>query len=302
MEKLKKKTYRLKGHGSFVLRNGWIFKGLNAVDRDPFIFRKKLKKDEGDIFDNIPAADILGVGNNMASSIRYWMKACELMQESTARGAELTRLGRIIKEHDPYLNDIFTVWILHCYLVLNEREATSWFLFFNYCEAESYTREEIFKQMERELKKYIEDDDFSVKSLEDDVLAITNMYAKTQDDNPEETLVSPLARLGLLKQEGQCYTKAVPEISSLDERVVLYLLLKQIGNADSISIDTILNGKNGVGKVLNLGRVVLNQYLDKLEKHGYIRIIRTAGLDVVYNARNTTAIEVIEEYYNNEMN
>ena len=30
--------YRLKGHESFILREGWITKALFAIDRDPLLF------------------------------------------------------------------------------------------------------------------------------------------------------------------------------------------------------------------------------------------------------------------------
>ena len=49
---------KLKGHESFIPREGWITKGILAVEKDPFVFRKNNGTDE------------LGVGTNMAKSIR----------------------------------------------------------------------------------------------------------------------------------------------------------------------------------------------------------------------------------------
>ena len=51
-----KKDYRLKGHESFTLREGWLTKGLNAVHENPRVFSES------------SGADALGVGTNMAKS------------------------------------------------------------------------------------------------------------------------------------------------------------------------------------------------------------------------------------------
>ena len=64
-----KKDYRLKGHESFTLREGWLTKGLNAVHENPRVFSEN------------SGADALGVGTNMAKSIRYWMRTAELTME-----------------------------------------------------------------------------------------------------------------------------------------------------------------------------------------------------------------------------
>ena len=47
--------FRFKGHESFILRDGWLTKGLVAVKEDPFVFTKN------------KGADALGVGTNMDS-------------------------------------------------------------------------------------------------------------------------------------------------------------------------------------------------------------------------------------------
>lgn len=50
---------RFKGHESFIIREGWLNKGLREVKRDPKVFYQNY------------GADALGVGPNMAKSIRY---------------------------------------------------------------------------------------------------------------------------------------------------------------------------------------------------------------------------------------
>lgn len=44
--------YRFKGHESFILREGWLNKGMREVRNDPFVFSQNY------------GADVLGVGPN----------------------------------------------------------------------------------------------------------------------------------------------------------------------------------------------------------------------------------------------
>ena len=48
---------RLKGHETFILREGWLAKGLKAVSDNPKVFSE------------YAGADALGVGTNMAKAI-----------------------------------------------------------------------------------------------------------------------------------------------------------------------------------------------------------------------------------------
>ena len=71
-------THRLKGHESFIPREGWITKALFAIQRDPMLFTVA------------SGADALGVGTNMAKSIRYWMRTAGLTDETQNHGVYLT--------------------------------------------------------------------------------------------------------------------------------------------------------------------------------------------------------------------
>ena len=72
-----KNKYRFKGHESFILREGWLNKGLYEVDRNPKVFSENY------------GADALGVGPNMAKAIRYWLRAAELVTDSPKTGVML---------------------------------------------------------------------------------------------------------------------------------------------------------------------------------------------------------------------
>jgi len=105
--------------------------------------------------------------------------------------------------------------------------------------------------------------------------------------------------LGLLIQSKGRYTKKQPDLSKLSEWVLLYELADvfEKTQSDSISIDSLYNGRGGIGNIYNLSRVALNDYLDRISNMSYIKVDRTAGLDMVYKGFTESAEEIIVKYY-----
>ena len=114
------RKYRLKGHGGFFMREGWFAKGMTEVSENPRLFTKE----------NYSGADALGVGSAMAKAIRYWMGVCGLIKEVRGTGTVLTEMGQLIAGEDLYLEDLFSVWLLHIHAVSSAEKATIWYLFF----------------------------------------------------------------------------------------------------------------------------------------------------------------------------
>lgn len=279
---------RLKGHETFILREGWLAKGLKAVSDNPKVFSE------------YAGADALGVGTNMAKAIRYWLRAGGVTAESKGE-VWLSAMGRLIKKYDAYFEDIFTIWLIHAGIACNAELATSWYVIFNKIGNEEYTKDELCDVLMRELKAYSMQQELPESSVLADVTAIINMYSrdKNVDYDPEEKKVSPFSELTLLKRNGITYKKYMPAQEILPDMAVLFLIRRYFENekTDSVSIDTLLKGDMLPGKIYNLNRVALNFYLDKLASDGYIAVNRTAGLDMVYSMSTITPEKVIEKYY-----
>lgn len=267
-----KSMYRLKGHESFYLREGWLTKGLREVSKNSHVF-----------FEN-SGADALGVGTNMAKAIRYWLRAANLIEESTKEGAVLSSLGKIIFEKDPYIEDAFSLWIIHINIVKNFELATSWSVFFNDFDISSFRRDEMIDGMKRYLMEITGDTKLPDRSIKDDCSAIVSMYANDKEDNPdpEDKKVSPFVVLGLLDSNGLYLRKEQPDIKLIDPLLILYIIRDRLISEQSLSIDTIVEDRDMPGKVMNLSRVVCNECLDRLADREYIIVNRTAGLDMVY--------------------
>lgn len=61
--------YKIKGNESFSIREGWLAKGLFALEENKYVFSEKT------------AMDKLGVGSKMVKSIKYWLLASHLVEE-----------------------------------------------------------------------------------------------------------------------------------------------------------------------------------------------------------------------------
>lgn len=282
--------YKLKGHESFILREGWLTKGINAVSVDSKLF-----------FVN-SGADALGVGTNMAKSIRYWMRTSGLVVDSSVKGVSLTNLGKTIQEYDPYFEDIFTLWIVHSNIVCNFESATSWNLFFNHMDvASTFSRDEMQDLMKSLVIEYTGDENPSERSIKDDCSAILSMYSKSAgiQDDPEDKRTSPFEELGLVNHVGNHFAKKRPSYDKLDKLVVLYLIIDELNNNGSMQIDYLTEGENMPGKVLNLNRIAINDYLDSMQNSGYITVNRTAGLDIIYPLRckKLQKLDIVKKYY-----
>lgn len=287
---MEKKKYRLKGHESFVPREGWLTKGLTQVAMDSRLYQKN------------SGADALGVGTNMAKSIRYWMKTAGFTKENSQTGVILTPLGEVVRKNDVAFEELFTLWIAHANIVSNFELATSWNLFFNRMNVSSaFTRDELANMMRALLLEATGETELSERSVRDDCSAILSMYANGagKTDDPEEKKTSPFSELGLLGTARGGFMKKRPSLQSLDELAVLYTFVEELNEKKSLPIDYLADGENMPGNTFYLTRIAVNHYLDKLQAKGFITVNRTAGLDIIYPdlCDGMTRLDVVKCYY-----
>lgn len=277
---------RLQGHEKFALREGWLNKGIKLVSENALVFQGKTGPDD------------FGIGNNMVKSLRYWLRAFGLIEESPSKGVKLSKMGELILENDPYFENVFTLWILHSYISKNIDEATSWYMFFNRCEMDDLDKDQIENILIREIKKYASGISFSVNSIKSDVDVLLNMYGRTKKAvDPEDKSISPFVQLNLLKNVDGRYSKRQPDNRIVSEWNVLYELSLMLQNQEAISIEEAISSEKGLLKIYHITSIISNELLDKLDALGYIRVDRTAGLDMIYKLKDFSAESVITEYY-----
>ena len=275
---------RLKRHESFSIREGWLAKGIKNV------------KENGNVFSSSEATDLLGIGTNMVKSLKYWMTATTLINDNY-KNIELTNFGKLLYDYDPYLEDIFSWWLIHVNLITNLNDSYVYNIFFNKCAGKSFSKREIFDQLNANLVK--EKIEFNENILQDEVNMIIKTYTIDEKiDNPENNFICPLSELNLIKKiDRDTYERNKPEYRNLNYLVVYYLVLKNTNDRENISIDELIKGDNSPAKLLNLDKNLINEYLDEMKRNDLIIINRTSGLNMIYFKKKMSLEEIIIKYF-----
>lgn len=278
------KKLSLRRHESFFLRDGWTEKALNAItENNENIFRKN---------DGILK---LGIGANMVKSLKYWMIASKIIKANNT-GVELTTFGKLLLEYDQYMEDRFSWFLLHYFLVSNFDDSPVFSFCFNKIAGNQLDEKYVVDSFLEEYKddfKFINED-----LLEEDfnmfVKSYSNNLKNEKDGNPENNLICPLSQLGLLivkdnskknnSNKPKIYTKTMPKYKSLD-CLIVYFVLSEIYAKDEVlefDINDSFEIPNSPVKIFSLDKSSYHQYLDELKRMNWININRTAGINTVY--------------------
>ena len=286
---------KFRGHETFTIRKGWLNKGLKNIMKEPGVF----------LGDGGNPMDILGIGANMVKSLRYWLTATQLTSEPTFghRVQSMTEQGRIIFENDPYFEEGGTLALIHYFLASNEDNATAWYIFFNHFEYKEFSEDDFHSSVKKYVRMNSDKELPSERSISDDFKAIVGTYyTKPGIINPEDNLECPFAALGLVdfiynKNGERIYKKTAVKETYLPDLVALSIILKNSESQKEIKISSILKNENSLGKIFNLDIIRLMNTLYRLEAKGYIKVIRTAGLDVIQVITDMDYLDCIRHYY-----
>lgn len=300
---------KFRAHDTFFIRKGWLAKGMRNVIAAPDVFTSR---------EHNPM-DVLGIGANMVKALRYWLVAAGLTSEGRGTGGRFeqhpTELGAIINEHDPYFEELGTLWLLHYQLVKTDAEATAWWYFFNEFKTSEFTREDFLN----ELNKYLRASDEGekpVRTIEDDFNCIIQTYVSRMKANPEKVkpesnIDCPLGELGLIDIAGQekgsgrqkIYRKSAPKKEMLHPLILLAVIIDQAESIErkdgikEVRIASIQKNNGNAGKVFNLDIISLTALLYQLELRGHIKVNRTAGLDVINIKTDWSFLDCVNGYY-----
>ena len=275
---------KMKRHESFSIREGWLAKGISAIRNDNKVFSSQ------------DATESIGIGSNMVKSLKYWMSATCLIKENN-KNIALSEFGELIHEFDPYLEDIFSWWLIHLKMNLNVEDSYIYNLFFNKCTMKSFSKRDIYEQISSNL---INDKlDFNENILQDEVNMIIKTYSiDDKIDNPENNFICPLSELNLIRKvDVSTYERNKPEYRNLNYLIVYYLILQLCDDKDYISIDDLIKIDNSPAKLFNLDKNLINEYLDEMKRHNFIVVNRTAGLNMIYFQRKLSLEEIMREYF-----
>jgi hypothetical protein len=277
-------------HETFHIRDGWLYKGMKAVQQDENIF----------LADDAP--ERLGLGKNMVRALRFWMQATGLTIEDFSSGKKaqfLTHTGGLVWEYDPYLELEGTLWLLHYQLISSRELATTWYWFFNQYVPVTFAYQDFSERLRQWINIQPPEDSKSVadSSLRKDFDCLLRTYLPGQrGKSPEDVMESPFTSLRLLsafteydeetQKSFRMYRLEASSPQTIPPQIFLYVLLKrqeeERAGADQVGLNTALREPLNVGRTFNVGMLALEDLLMRLENihpEWAVRLTRTGGLD-----------------------
>ena len=286
---------RFRAHETFFIRKGWLSKGMKYVSQNPSVFVDSENK----------ATDVLGIGSNMVKSLRYWLQVTGLTTEPNKgkRLQSFAELGKSIFENDRYIEEAGTLCLLQYKIASSKEDATAWYYFFNEFNMSEFTKEDFVAS----LNNYVlmENGTAATRSLTEDFNCIVGTYLPRYKSNPtkispESNIDCPLGELGLIdvfNKSKKSFKKSMPAVEFINPLVALAIIVDNANSRTEIGLNELLNAPCNIGKVFNLDAIVMLELLRRIEKIGELKIIRTAGLDVVRILNNRTFQDCVTEYY-----
>ena len=288
---------KFRAHDTFFIRKGWLSKGMRCVGNKPDVF---IAHDENPM-------DVLGIGANMVKALRYWLQAVGLTEEPNKgkRFQQFTDLGKIIYEHDTYIEELGTLYLLQYCLASQKDEATAWYFFFNEFSMSEFSREDFVDALQKYIKMRDSETEYAIRSLNEDFQCIINTYLPRYKSNPakvspENNIDCPFGELGLvdiLNKRKKTYKKSIPASDTFHPYIALAVIVDNAGDRKEISLNELLAAPCNIGKVFNLDSITMLDVLYQIEKLGLIKIIRTAGLDVITIQENLSFLDCVERFY-----
>jgi hypothetical protein len=251
-------------HETFALRYSWLPKGFQAQLTNSV-----------DVYNSDEATIILGVGKNMVSAIRYWLRACQLI--SSENPPSPTALGNLLLGQDgfdPYLEDEATIWLVHWLLASNPEMATSWYWFFNRFHKSEFTSQELITALGDFVRDQVEERHRpSLSTLKNDAQLLHRMYTQSKGNGRtplEEALDSPLALLRLMTQTagGRSFQSRPEYRPNLPIHVLGFAVLQLLSARGTkvIPIEDLMYARDGFAAPGAVFRLTESDLIAKLEK------------------------------------
>ena len=253
------------GHETFVLRSNWLKKAYDLLQEHPNLFFLE------DAFVR------LGVGKNMAQSIRFWGRACNVFERLEGNtGHRATWLGNAIFDDthgwDPFLVTPTSSWLLHWQIVARPEAAFTWYFVFNLLRRGEFTAPQLAQQILQTVAQ-LGGKPPSPATIGRDVDCMLRCYVRPDSallgQAAEDALLCPLHELDLIQtlpglSAYHAITGAHPD---LPDQLVAFAALQQaraLGRA-TLAFNELAYGERSPGRVFRLDEDALLSCLLRFE-------------------------------------
>jgi len=278
------------GHDSFQCRQLWLKKGYDYI--------QELKS-----FNDEDAIVQLGVGKNMVSSIRFWLKAFNVIDNKEIP----TEFGKRIFDnengYDPFLEDEASLWLLHYQLVKNGFASIYSLIFNEFRKEKMFFNKETFVNYIKRIVESIPNLNFNENTIAKDFIVFANLYkSNPESKDVEDSFSGILSEIELLKTAGKGKIDQFfienSERDNLPEAIVLYSILDNQNYGNSISLNSLEFDLNSPGSIFALNRSgLMNKISDIVDDFKDITFTDQAGIKELQFKKKADAYTILDKYY-----
>lgn len=282
--------YTFSGHDSFQCRQLWLKKGYDYVI-------------ENRNFNDDDAVVRLGVGKNMVSSIRFWLKAFNIVDHKDFP----TEFGKSLFDdetgYDPFLEDEASLWLLHYQLVKTGFASIYSIIFNEFRKEKLFFNKETYVNYLKRIGESNDDFNFNENTVAKDFNVFTNLYKNdSESKNIEDSFTGILSELELLNTTGKGKDEKFyienNERDNLSEFIVLYTILDNSGYGNSISLNSLEFNIDSPGSIFALNRIgLMNKISEIVGDFEDITFTDQAGIKELQFKKKVEAFTVLDKYY-----
>lgn len=290
LENTEMTKYTFSGHDSFQCRQLWLKKGYDYVL-------------EGKNFNDEDAVVQLGVGKNMVSSIRFWLKAFNIIDNKDIPTEFGKRLFDDETGYDPFLEDEASLWLLHYQLVKNSFASIYSIIFNEFRKEKLFFNKETFVSYVRRIGESNPDLNFNENTVAKDFIVFANLYkSDPESKDVEDSFSGILSEIELLKTTGKGKDEQFfienSERDNLPESIVLYSILDNPNYGNSISLNSLEFDWNSPGSIFALNRSgLMNKISDIVKDFKDINFTDQAGIKELQFKNKADAYTILDKYY-----
>ncbi|MDT8887824.1 DUF4007 family protein [Aquirufa regiilacus] len=290
MENTELTKYTFSGHDSFQCRQLWLKKGYDFVK-------------EGKSFNDEDAVVKLGVGKNMVSSIRFWLKTFNIINSKDIPTEFGRRLFDDENGYDPFLEDEASLWLLHYQLVKNGFASIYHIIFNEFRKEKLFFNKETFVNYVKRIGESNPELNFNENTIAKDFIVFANIYkSDPESKDVEDSFSGILSELELLKKTGKGKEEQFfienSERDNLPESILLFSILDNSTYGNSISLNSLEFDLNSPGSIFALNRSsLMNKIADIVLGFEDITFTDQAGIKELQFKKKVDAYTILDKYY-----